>query len=557
MGAPQNYVSVSRRPLDVEDYIDLMRRHRSWIIGPMFAGLVISVVVAFLWPDTYQSVAVMRINPQTVSAQLVPSTVSIQMAQRLEQLRTQLLSRSSLTTIITDQKFQLYKKLRDHAPLEDAIDQMQKDVRMDPLDRDASGDRRYATAFRVQFSYSDRRVAQAVVGELVSRLTAQNVQVTTESAANTSEFMKSEVTEAKDKLDKLMSDIAAFRAAHQGSLPENSGTNGILLANLQARIGQAGDRLSQMQQQKNSLETSLNNRVEARALLERTDDATPTNSQTVKSQNLINLDSRIHEMEIALTALQEQYQDKYPAVTTAQAQLKTLRDARDREQAKLDAEQSGAPPEPTKGLTLQQKATMAAIDGEVASLKTQIGNVDLTIDNITKEKVALEKEIRAVQERIDASPVVDQQAAQLQQDQTLAKERYEELKKRQEMSQTTQNLEERGWGETLDVLDPASLPQSPAQPNRYEIAAAGIGLGLMVGLALAGAKEAKDTSLKNLKDVRAYTNLPVLSSIPLLENALLVRRKRRLFWLAWSSSFMVGVVAMAAAMYYYFTPHTP
>jgi hypothetical protein len=62
----------------------------------------------------------------------------------------------------------------------------------------------------------------------------------------------------------------------------------------------------------------------------------------------------------------------------------------------------------------------------------------------------------------------------------------------------------------------------------------------------------KDTSLKNLKDVRAYTNLPVLSSVPLLENALLVRRKRRLFWLAWSASFIFGTLAMSASMYYHF-----
>ena len=550
MGAPQNYLSVSRRPLDVEDYIDLLRRHRSWIVGPMFAGLVISVVVAFLWPDTYQSVAVMRIIPQSVAAQLVPSTVSIQMAQRLDQLRTELLSRGSLSAIINTH--QLYKKLREGKPMEDAIDQMQKDVRMDPLGLDASGDRRYATAFRVQFSYSDKHVAQTVVNDLVNKLTTNNVQVTTASANNTAEFMTSEVTEAKDELDKLNNGIAGFRAAHQGSLPENSGTNGTLLANLQTRIGQAGDRLSQMQQQKNSLETSLNTRLQQRALLERADDATP-GSQAVKSQDLINLDSQIHQMEIALTALQEQYTDKHPAVTTAQAQLKTLRDARDREQAKVEAEQVSAPQAPRKGLTLQQKAALSAMDGDIALIKTQIGNVDLTIENIAKEKVSLEKDIRSVQARIDAGPVVDQQASQLQQDQAIAKERYEELKKRQEMSQTTQNLEQRGWGETLEVLDAASLPQSPAEPNRYEIGAAGIGLGLMVGLALAGAKEAKDTSLKNLKDVRAYTNLPVLSSIPLLENALLVRRKRRLFWLAWTSSVMVGVAAMAAALYYYMT----
>jgi len=60
----------------------------------------------------------------------------------------------------------------------------------------------------------------------------------------------------------------------------------------------------------------------------------------------------------------------------------------------------------------------------------------------------------------------------------------------------------------------------------------GAGIGLMLGIVLAGVKEMKNTSLKNLKDVRVYTNLPVLSSIPLLENALLVRRKRRLTWLA-------------------------
>ena len=77
-------------------------------------------------------------------------------------------------------------------------------------------------------------------------------------------------------------------------------------------------------------------------------------------------------------------------------------------------------------------------------------------------------------------------------------------------------------------------------------------VGLMIGIVLAAAKEMKDTSLKNLKDVRAYTNLPVLSSVPLLENALLVRRKRRLFWLAWSASFIFGSLAMSASMYYHF-----
>src|ERR1700732_3526150 len=100
MAAAQNYVTVSRRPPDVEDYIDMFRRYRSWIIGPMFAGLVIAVVVAFLYPDTYISTAVMRITPQQISSTLVPTVVNMQMAQRLQQLQTDILSRESLRDLI-------------------------------------------------------------------------------------------------------------------------------------------------------------------------------------------------------------------------------------------------------------------------------------------------------------------------------------------------------------------------------------------------------------------------------------------------------------------------
>ena len=85
---------------------------------------------------------------------------------------------------------------------------------------------------------------------------------------------------------------------------------------------------------------------------------------------------------------------------------------------------------------------------------------------------------------------------------------------------------------------------------------AGFNLHNQSGLVLAGAKEMKDTSLKNLKDVRAYTNLAVLSSIPLLENALLIRRKRRLLWLAWSSAIIIGSIAMSGSAYYYYFGHT-
>ena len=113
-------------------------------------------------------------------------------------------------------------------------------------------------------------------------------------------------------------------------------------------------------------------------------------------------------------------------------------------------------------------------------------------------------------------------------------------------------LENRQQGERLEQLDPPSIPQTPTQPKRPLIIAIGTGIGLIVGLCLAGAWEVKDTALKNLKDVRAYTQLPVLGSIPLLENDLVVRRRKRLAWLAWSTACLVGVIIMSSSVVYYF-----
>src|SRR3954466_8168822 len=117
MAAPQNFITVTRRPPDVEDYIDMLRRYRSWLIGPMFAGLVVAVVVAFLWKDTYVSTAVMRITPQTISSALVPTVVNMQMQQRLQQMQQEILSRSSLTELIQRPSLDLYRTERQRYPL--------------------------------------------------------------------------------------------------------------------------------------------------------------------------------------------------------------------------------------------------------------------------------------------------------------------------------------------------------------------------------------------------------------------------------------------------------
>src|SRR5580700_5258723 len=127
-----DYLSVPRRSLDVEDYIDILRRHWMWIVGPTFAGLVIAVVVAFLWPDTYQSYAVMRITPSQVSDRIVPTNFNLHMQDRMSTMLQDVSSRSKLIDMI--KKFSLYPAEQAKRPLEDIVEDMRRNIHFDPIE---------------------------------------------------------------------------------------------------------------------------------------------------------------------------------------------------------------------------------------------------------------------------------------------------------------------------------------------------------------------------------------------------------------------------------------
>lgn len=298
------------------------------------------------------------------------------------------------------------------------------------------------------------------------------------------------------------------------------------------------------------LETQLQN-LDHQAAFMGTSLESTANRDAVKNERLISLNNRIVDLETQLSGARQTYKEDHPDVRNLEAKLSGLKKQRD-DLEKEDASAAAKAGAPKKTVNPQVEQSLESIKLQRNSIAAQIQARNMEIEQRTRLLKDLQAQIGAYRARIEASPINGQKYESLVRDYSLAKADYDEKSKKKEISETSSNLEERRVGENLEVLDQASLPEQPSEPNRLLIAGSGIGLGLFFGVFMAGVKEMKDTSLKNLKDVRAYTNLPVLSSIPLLENALLVRRKRRLFWLAWSAAVIVGTVAMSGSMYYYY-----
>jgi len=564
MAGASNYVTVSRRPPDVEDYIDMIRRYRSWIIGPMFAGLVISVVVAFLWQDTFVSTAVMQITPQQISSRLVPSDYTTQMQDRLNSMQQEILSRSSLGELITRPSLDLYPKERLKRPLEDIVQDMRnqgiaiKMIDLPVAARINNPGQMLASAFTISFSYTDRFKAQAVVRELVSKFVEQNVKVQSDQARMTTQFIEDELRNAKKALDQADSNLTKWKMANEGKLPEQFQANWTGLQSAQMEAQRLSDALSHDQTQKLMIEQQIRNyNADQDYWSQHAEDLLANPGQlSVRNQQLVNLDDKLTQIRLALASAKKQYGERYPAIAEFQAQIDTLETQKamlEKEQAAKDKEAAAsAGPAEMRVANPQAQQRLLELKNNTNILKTQLATTQQEIDGIMRAQGEINKRIAAYQARIEAEPIGQAEYQSLARDYSNAQEAYNSQVKKREESETQQNLEEHKAGQQLVPLDPPSLPETPVEPKRPVWAAVGTIIGLMIGIVLAAVKEMKDTSLKNLKDVRAYTNLPVLSSVPLLENALLVRRKRRLFWLAWSASFIFGSLAMSASLYYHY-----
>jgi succinoglycan biosynthesis transport protein ExoP len=554
MLTPEVYSTIQRRPMDLSDYIDVARRHRGWVFGPLFAGIVIASVVAFMLPNTYVSSAELRITPAQISENILPSVLNQQMSERISQMQQDILSRTSLAEIIQRPALDLYKRERDREPLDDIIEKMRsKDVQIHMVAVPNSQGRTGGSAFTVSFAYPERYKAKAVVDALLNRFMDSNDSQQKVAGSITTEFLTDEVQRAKADVDRLNGQLTQFRTKNVGRLPEELQVNAQALTSLQQQRTSMDEALNRDAQEKmvldGRLDTLRSQRETLNSLSQQGADDTATAAQ---SDRLRDLNTTISRAETQLAELREKYTDSHPDVISGQAMLESLKKQRD-QMERDDAKQAAAPK--GKAGSRQSAATQAAVSNLQAQedqVKSQLKALDLDRQNRAKEMASLDGEIAQFRGRLESGPANEQQYAQLVSDQVQVNQHYQDLLKKQGLAEENQQAQSRKAGENLEVLDPASLPVAPTAPNRWLIVGIGFALGGVIGLGLAALREIKDTSLKNLKDVRAYTQLPILGSIPLLENDLLVQRRRRISFLSWTAAVLLGFVAIGASMFYHF-----
>jgi polysaccharide chain length determinant protein (PEP-CTERM system associated) len=553
---PTDSFSTARRPLDVEDYIDILRRHKGWIFGPFLLCVVASVVGVFLWPDSYESQAIVKITPQQIPPDMVQSSINQAMFDRIQSMEQGIESRAVLTAMINN--LGLYQRERNRMPLEDVIDEMKKKINISMIASD-NPNARTVPAFVVKFSYEDRHKAQQVVNDLVTKFIDENLRDQSNRVFETSKFTQDELDQAKKKLDEIETKLAAFRSQHNGQLPDQVQSNMQSLTALQSQVTVYEASISRANQDKLQLESNLRVLKDQIAELRKTPASQDIAVNARHNEKLNDAEREVQQLEDTLRLLRQRYSDTYPDIKVAEARLKIAQDKRDAllkedsEQKKADDQKKTEASAGTKQLSPMVLREIRDKEALMQQTQAAIEARDLEIAEATRNMKRTGELIKTYTAHIESVPLGQKEYDDLLQQQMIAREEFIKLQNLQDRAQMNQEMQNRNQGEHLEILDPASLPINPSQPKRPIVIGIGAGVGLLLGLVVASAREMKDTALKNLKDVRAYTQMPILGSIPLLENDFVVRRRKRLAWLGWTTACLAAVVVMCGSIVYYYT----
>ncbi len=555
---PDQPISVQRRELDMEDYLDIVRRHRAWIIGPAFLGLVLGVMVAYLWPDTYTATGQIRVVPPQVSSRLVASNLNEEMNQRVNTIYQNIISRESLSNMI--QSYNLYPDKRRRLPMEDVLEIMKKDIVPSPLrglNTVVGGGRVFA--FSVSYSYSDRRTAQRVCQDLLAKFLSEASTARSSESNSTTDFFKQEAQNAKQDLEDIDRKIADFKAANTGALPEEAQSLLFLVSSTDQNIQNLSMSVNRASQDKLQLEAQLHFQEEQLPVPATAPaaNAAPGSAPApvIRDQHLDDLDRDIGKAEETLAVLRQSYKDSHPDVQRVMNSLAAKRKERDQYAAQLSTAKPVAIPGrsgPSQTVTASANPNRE-LRASIARLQAQIQAKDMELEEFNRQIEAARTRSRTLQAQVAASPLARSAYMALLRDRENAATRYQGMTLRLQDSRLSTDLDTRGQGETLEQLEAASTPSTPSAPRRPMIIFVAAALGIALGIGVAIARELRDVSLKSLKDVRAYTRLTILGSVPLLENDFVVRRRRRMAWLGWSAAFVIGVLLMSGSVIYYYT----
>jgi len=493
---------LGHRALTVQDYLNILKR-RWWMIAiPAIIFPIVGYLVTFLVQPQYVSQTLVLVEQQKVPESYVKAVVTEDLSGRLASMKEQILSRSRLQPII--ERFNLFANGK--LSMDDRIDLTRKNIGITPIQSEIARTNGLP-GFFISFKANDPRTAQLVCGEIQSLFVSENLSDRAASAAGTTEFLKSQLADAKAKLDEQDARLAKFQQTYMGKLPGAESSNINMLTTLNTQLDAATQALARMEQDKSYAESILSMQQAQQVQQTQT---TEHGAAAPQAEQL-----ELQQLQVQLADLKARYTDDYPDVVSTQRKVNEL-ERKIAQAPTTPVAPASSVPKPTDSLSVQQ-------------MRAQIRAMDLGIAQKKRDQAEVQAQLRTYQDRVASSPAVEEEYKSITRDNQTAQAFYDDLLNKLNQSKMATDLERRQQGEQFRVMDEPNLPESPSSPKRSAFVMGGLLIGLALGLAFVALLEYMDTAIRSERDIWAFTKLPTLGVIGFTGEPELVVAKRKLF----------------------------
>mgnify|MGYP001816945251 FL=1 len=530
-------------------------KRRARLITIIFAVLTASgVIAAFSLQTLYKSSGTIIIEKPEVADQFLPGTYQApDREQRIGRINDEVMTRQNLAAIID--KHALYPEERGTLGPETVIPELRENFDLKLILAEDDPRNRYAgdvTGFVVSFFHPDPDTARNVTRDIVDLFLEGNKKRRQEAYLGTADALTREADDIRITVAELESQLADFKTAHPGALPEDRSYNRQIVERKERDMSELDRDIRSLQERKTLLQSQLAQTDPWVTAVGPDGNPLPTSSARMQQlqaeylrligsyssnhPDVVRVRREIEAMsggvgnpafrqaleaeytakQIQLADAQKLYGENHPDVQNLKRSLGALRE----QLAQLPKESRNFP-EPNNPVYV--------------NLELQLKSVNIELDALQKDRRELQAETSELDEAIQIAPEVERRYLELTRDLEIARQQYEDTMARRMAVERAGALEASDVAERYVMTRAPGLPLKPAFPNRPLIIIISIFAGLTAGLGAAIAAEVLDDSIRNTRDVRTIIGVPPIAAIPVIRTeseSRTITRNRRLSFLA-------------------------
>jgi polysaccharide chain length determinant protein (PEP-CTERM system associated) len=448
----------------------------------------------FMMPNVYEASARVYLDSQSMLGPLLEGlAVRANVDSELAVVRQALLSRPRLEAVARETDLFVRAKTPAQADLLIQDLRMRIVIATDARTPNSNSD----GVYRITYRDNDRAKSLEVVQTLLNSFVEDTLSGKRQGQEEAQRFLREQIADYEKRLQEAEARLADFKKQNIGKMPDNRGDYFVRLQTEMVQLERVRQESRLAEARRAEIERQL---AGEEPLLFGFDEQATANTRATGGRS--DVASRLRQLESREEELLLRYTEKHPEVVAVRATIEDLKKQQAEELTRLRNGQQ------LTGSLSQSLKSNPVYQG----IRTELNRTEIQLAELRQDLGQRQARVSELQQLVNNVPEVEAELARLNRDYDVTRTQYQELAKRLQTAQLTEDAAKTGVV-SFDVIDPPQAAFEPVEPNRFML----LSVILIVGLGAAGGTAYLLNMIRpvfyNVRTLAEIVGLPVIGPV--------------------------------------------